>query len=226
MRMRQRTTPLGALFRGFAAGLLGSAVQNLFFRATARITPSQPEGVFSPPERQQEEENTTVTVARRLVEDFMQRGPLLNRYKEKAGGLVHYTYGGLWGGAYGLVRETFPALAKPLGVIGFSSGVWMLSDNLLLPAFRLAAWPQRYPMRNHIYAWVAHLAYGAGVWLGYEVLRPRALAAGVALLWAGRRRLRIRRFSPKAARPFMGKALDGLARARHPLSRALAEIRA
>ena len=31
-------------------------------------------------------------------------------------------------------------------------GVWMASDNVLLPAFRVAAWPQHYSVKEHHYA--------------------------------------------------------------------------
>jgi hypothetical protein len=159
----RRKSPVRALLEGVVAGVVGAGVQSLFFRATARIAPKPPKGLFTPPEPQQASENALETVARRLVEGVAQRGPLDERGKARAGELVHYGFGAAWGGLYGLVRASYPRAWSPPGVAGFSLAVWMLGDNLMLPAFKLAAPPQRYPIDTHAYAIAAHLAYGAGV---------------------------------------------------------------
>lgn len=160
--MRART-PIRSLLEGAIAGAVGSAVQNLFFKAAAPITPKPPADAFEPPEPQQRQETPLGTVARRLVEDLAQRGPLDEEAKNRVANAVHYGFGAAWGGLYGLVRDSAPSLWSLRGVAGFSLGVWMLSDNVLLPAFKLSAWPQRYPLRSHAFAAAAHLAYGAGV---------------------------------------------------------------
>lgn len=135
----------------------------MFFRATRSLTPGPDPHAFHPPDPQQQHESATATLARRLVEGLARRGPLDEQAKERVGTLVHYGFGAAWGGLYGMLRTSFPALRSVRGVTGFSVGVWMASDNLMLPLFRLAAWPQRYRLRNHAYAIAAHLAYGAGV---------------------------------------------------------------
>jgi hypothetical protein len=61
-------------------------------------------------------------------------------------------------------------MRTPAAAAGFATGVWLVSDNLILPAFRLAAWPQAYPLRTHAYAWAAHLVYGAAVFASYQAL--------------------------------------------------------
>jgi len=180
----RRKTPIGALLEGLAAGAIGAAVQELFFRATARITPKSAPDTFSPPEWQQAHETALETTARRSVEQLAQRGPLDAAAKHRLGDVVHYGVGAAWGGLYGLLRASYRRLWSPSGVVAFSLGVWMLGDNLLLPALRLAAWPQRYPLRVHAYAVAAHLAYGAGVAATLEAvdhadLVPVVLAAAV-----------------------------------------------
>lgn len=172
--------PLGALFRGMLASMAGAAVQALFFKATAKITPPTPKDVFQPPEREQASETGTETVARRLTDHFAFRGPLSDEAKRRAGPIVHYTYAAAWGGVYGLTMESFPRLKGPLGTALFSSVVWMVSDNFVLPFFKLSAWPQAYPAKNHLYAWIAHLAYGAGLWLSYSSLASGTALAGTA----------------------------------------------
>jgi hypothetical protein len=49
------------------------------------------------------------------------------------------------------------------GGVAFGLLVWAVSDNVLLPSFKLAAWPHHYPVKNHLYAMSAHAAFGAAV---------------------------------------------------------------
>ncbi len=159
----RRRTPIGALVEGAIAGVIGCAVQDLFFKLARPIAPRPPADAFAPPEPQQRDETALATAARRLVEQLAQRGPLDERAKERLGTAIHYGFGAGWGGLYGLLRASWPSLWSIRGVTGFSVAVWALSDDLLLPALRLAGWPYRYPLRVHAFAVAAHLAYGAGV---------------------------------------------------------------
>lgn len=168
-------TPLGALARGFAAGIAGAAVQSLFFAATARVAPKPSRlspGEAKPPD-ETHESNSLETISRRFVEHLMRR-PLPN--KQRAGQLAHYAFGAAWGGLYGLWRES--ARVSPMA---FGGVVWILSDNLLLPLFRLGAWPQKYSLREHHYALQAHLAYGLGTAGAYAVLRDFGAAPLAAI---------------------------------------------
>lgn len=180
-------TPLGALTRGMIAGATGSLMQTAFFRATARLAPPTPPGVFSPPEELQLEEQETETVARRVVEGLMRRGPIHN--KRRAGEIVHYAFGASWGGLYGLIRGTTRTVATPMGVIAFATTVWFASDTLLLPAVQLAARPHAYPTKSHAYAWLAHVVYGTTVWAVFEAQRRTTwlpLVAALSARWATR----------------------------------------
>lgn len=168
----QIVTPLGALVRGFVAGLAGSAAQDVFFAATKSITPGQPKHAFDPPEVQQLSEQPTETVARRLAEGLAARHSLPPDAKRVAGRAVHYGFGGSWGAVYGLVRESLPLPQGAVSGATFGAGVWLVSDNAILPAFRLAGGPQRYPLKNHAYAIAAHVVYGVVVQGVYEALRP------------------------------------------------------
>lgn len=214
-----RPTPLGALVRGLVAGALGSAAQDLFFKATAKLAPATPKGAFAPPEREQRDENATETVARRFVELLMQR-PLSAEGKAKGATIVHYAFGAGFGGVYGLLRETVPAMRRPAGVLGYSVGAWIAGDDLVLPLFRLAAWPGAYPLKTHAYAVAAHLVFGAAVATAYEAMRPRSLATAAAALWALRTNAAWALRLPAAARPVARAVISSAAkvRARMPLS--------
>lgn len=179
-------TPIGALVRGAVAGAFGAWVQNRFFELTGELAPPQVETSFDPPEPQQAEEQPTQTVARRFVEGFMTQGPLDDEQKSAGGQVVHYGFGATWGAVYGLARATFPAVGGTAGLLGFSTGVWLVGDVVILPAFRLSAPATEYPVQNHAYALVAHVAYGAGVLAAWRLLSLPVVGtvltgAGVAL---------------------------------------------
>jgi uncharacterized membrane protein YagU involved in acid resistance len=210
--MEVGVTPIGALARGMFAGAFGSFVQTLFLRATTPVAPSTPR-VSEPPEDAQREETPTQTVARRWVDDFMQRGPLSHRQKRWAGEVVHYAFGAAWGMDYALVRESVAHGGSVGGAIAFGTVVWVVSDNAILPAFKLSAPPTAYPVKNHAYAWAAHVAYGLAVWGAYEAMRHSPAAIGAAVLGAAR--LRARR--PPTVRERIGRAIEPMGRA---LSRA------
>jgi hypothetical protein len=161
-------TPLGALVRGLAAGAIGAGAQSLFFFATSRLRPEAtrvpPE--LSRPEPQALDESRLETAARRTADGLMQRGPVDARVKTALGSMVHYGFGAAWGGVYGLARESMR-----MSSLGFGAFVWMASDNLILPAFRLAAWPRHYSVKEHHYALQGHFVYGLGTAAAYALLR-------------------------------------------------------
>ncbi len=209
--------PIAAVIDGAIAGFVGSAVQDLYFRATSKVTPETPKDVFAPPEPDQRQETSTQTVARRVYEDLAQQGELVD--KEYGGKLVHYAFGSGWGAVYGLLRGSLPRRSGPIltGAFAsmFASIVWLVSDNVILPAFKLAAWPQKYPARVHAYAWSAHIAYGVGVWGTFEALAwglPRAFALGTTVFAIRTRRRGIRRV-PVLARATVRRAVDVVSRA-------------
>ncbi len=184
--MKKHRTPLRALTDGAIAGAAGSLAQDLFFAATARWQPHERPAGFVPPEPEQKEEQPTETVARRLVEDLAQAGPLPPERKALGGRMVHYGFGAAWGALYGAAAESLPMLTSPLGASLFGAKVWALSDNVLLPAFGLAAPPARYGLATHAYGFVAHVVYGTAVMaayriLGWPVTRPLLLASVAAL---------------------------------------------
>jgi hypothetical protein len=218
-------TPLIALGYGLVAGAMGAFGQSLFFKATGKLAPKPPEGAFDPPEPEQASEKETETVARRTVQKLMQRGPVRKETLSRGGELVHFGFGAMWGGVYALGRESLGRRPGPGLIAGYGAFVWAVSDNLILPSFRLAAWPTAYPLRSHAYALAAHLAYGAAVGAAYEALRSGALGeAGWALYMRGWRGRRL----PSFARGWLGPAANGaskIRRARRRVERGLRELR-
>jgi uncharacterized membrane protein YagU involved in acid resistance len=199
-----RLSPLGAVCGGVVAGLVGCLAQDLFFALTKKIAPAAPRDVFEPPEPGQFEEFPTQTVARRVVEDFLERGPLLN--KARGGRIVHYAFGSSWGSAYGVVASTFASARTLRGGVAFGLAVWLISDDVLLPAFRLAAWPHHYPVKTHAYAIAAHIVYGAAVCGSFALMERAAapLSTSLGSLWLTRK---APRFLRPTARRVTARAL-------------------
>jgi uncharacterized membrane protein YagU involved in acid resistance len=212
--MRHRSI-LGTLARGTAAGLAAGFIQNLFFKTTAKIAPTGPERAFEPPEAIQREETPTATVARRIVEGVMQR-ELSDVAKQRASTLVHYGYSAFWGRLYALLRERNPRVASPAGSLAYGTAVWALSDNLILPLFKLADWPQAYPLRNHAYTLTSHLVWSSALTGFYELFRWGPVAAPLALMavrtWFERRPSK-RRFMRARRRPLLRTVRESVAAA-------------
>jgi putative membrane protein len=196
-----RRSPLGAFCGGLVAGLVGAFAQSLFFSCTRKLAPVPPTRVFDPAEPEQRTEMPTQTVARRVTEQLARRGPL--EHEEGAARAVHFAFGSAWGGLYGLVAGTLPRAGTLKGSLAFGAVVWLVSDDILLPAFRLSAWPHHYPVKMHLYAIAAHAVYGAAVAATFAALGRAARPATAALgsLWVTRR-------VPRLIRPTVRRAVE------------------
>ncbi len=179
--MKRRASPMSAVAEGFLAGAFGALMQSAFFKLTSRITPEPPRDAFEPPEPRQKEESSTETVARRWITGLMKRPEPSSDELARGGRMVHVGFGALWGVPYALLRESLPRPNLAI-VLGYGAFVWMVSDNFILPAFKLAAWPQAYPAKSHAYAVAAHFAYAAAVFAAYESLRVGTWRRAPAIL--------------------------------------------
>jgi uncharacterized protein DUF1440 len=182
-----RLSPLGAVCGGFVAGLVGCLAQDLFFALTKKIVPAPQREVFDPLESARGDEFPRQTLARRVGEDIVERDPLQNG--ARGGRWVHYAFGSSWGSAYGVVASTVGAARTLRGGVAFGLAVWVISEDFLLPAFRLAAWPQHYPVKTHTYAIAAHVVYGAAVCASFALLEQAAVPLSTSLgsLWLTRK---------------------------------------
>jgi hypothetical protein len=177
---RRAPSPIGALARGLLAGAVGAFAQEQFFKLTSSIAPKPtqvPESEGGKP-RDEQAETALETTARRVFESLMRRGPLSLQQKRQAGQAVHYAFGAAWGGLYALTRESLGAVPPPPL---FGAVVWAVGDNVVLPLFRLAGWPVKYSLKEHLYALVAHMPYAGATGLSYELLREVGLSPFAAL---------------------------------------------
>ena len=99
-------------------------------------------------------ERAVAAVARRVT-----GAPLQPRRREQLGSVLHYGFGATAGAIYGLLARRWPAATLGSGT-GYGTAVWLVADELIVPAMGIADSPARTPLRRHAYALVGHWAYG------------------------------------------------------------------
>ena len=101
-----------------------------------------------------------VRMANRIAKTFL-RHELPEERRDVAGKAVHYAFGTLVGGVYGAVAEMSPDVIARLGGVPFGMAVWLLADEIALPALKLAEGPKQVPVKQHATALASHFVYGA-----------------------------------------------------------------
>ena len=167
------------LAAGAAAGLVASWTMNQFQALWSKVAEGieKPHGAQSmqqgsppqPPTRNDEEDdNATERVASAISETVFDR-ELTESDKEKAGAVVHYSFGTSTGAIYGAAAEVAPVVTACSGLL-FGAAVWLVADEGVVPALGLSKPPTQYPLSIHAYALSSHLVYG----LTAEVVRRAA----------------------------------------------------
>jgi putative membrane protein len=112
-----------------------------------------------------ESDNAAVRMASAVSEDVFGHR-LAEREKEAAGVVAHYAMGVASGAIYGAAAEMLPAATAGAG-LPFGAVVWLVADELVVPALGLSKPPTEYPPSTHVYALASHLVYG----LATEIVR-------------------------------------------------------
>jgi putative membrane protein len=82
-----------------------------------------------------------------------------DREKETGGVIAHYAMGAASGTLYGVMAEFLPG-ATMGGGLPFGAAVWMIADQVVVPAAGLTKASTEYPLREHGYSLISHLVYG------------------------------------------------------------------
>jgi putative membrane protein len=143
------------LIAGVAGGLLASFLMEQFqaawSAATEAIAPSQKRaGRRSDP--------ATVKAANLLAEKVTGR-KLPANYKPLGGEAVHYGMGAGSAAVYGVLAEVAPVVTVGDGA-AFGTSIWLLADELAVPAAGLSKPAREIPITTHVYALASHLVYG------------------------------------------------------------------
>lgn len=167
-------TPMGALARGLAAGVAGTALMTAWQEASKKLrssgsSESQDESHLEGggPSDPWEQASVPAQVARRILAGVFDKevapariGLLTN--------VTHWVYGTSWGAVYGLIQSTWRGRALTRGAL-FGTSVWVSSYLTLVP-MGLYAPPWTYSPPEAALDISYHLAYGIGTGIGYALV--------------------------------------------------------
>jgi hypothetical protein len=139
---------------GAAAGALGTYLMSPAMQVASKVQPD----VDKEWEAQASwDENATVKAAEKA---FRPLGVELGEKKSLAGQLVHWGYGIAWGVGYALLTRSLRKRRLRHALL-FGGALWLIGDEIAVPALKLAPRPEALPPSSHAKALWAHLVYGA-----------------------------------------------------------------
>ncbi len=156
VKSSETPSPIGAVARGLAAGVAGTAAMTVYQTAVAKT-------------RGSEASTTPAEVGKRVI-----RGVFHRRFDEDQtsalNNAMHWGYGTSWGAAYALTDGIGNASVISRG-LAFGTAVWSAS-LIELPAMKLAPPVWEYPPLELVLDVSYHLVYGIAVAATYAALRP------------------------------------------------------
>ncbi|MBA3916872.1 MAG: DUF1440 domain-containing protein [Acidobacteriales bacterium] len=168
---------LNKALKGVAAGMIGglaaSLVMNLFQSgvqaATDKLDPMA-EAKESQAQGLQTDEDATMKMAGRISENLFDH-PLDRDQRAKLGPVVHYTFGAVMGGLYGLTSEFIGGARAGFGA-GFGTVLFLAADEVGVPVMGLSGPPSQTPPKQHAMALASHIVYGVTTELVRKTARP------------------------------------------------------
>ncbi len=176
--MERSQRPWIGLIAGVLGGLAASWMMNQFQSALSSFqegfeqeTGSAQKNSGQQKQKSEDSEDATMKAAMKLLQPLIGR-QLSKEEKQKAGPVVHYVFGGLMGGCYGVLSEYFPQAHAGFGTV-FGTALFLGADEIAVPVLGLSGSPLEYPVSSHVYAFSSHLVYG----LSTEAVRRGIRAA-------------------------------------------------
>lgn len=157
------TDIMKGLLAGVAGGLLASFLMEQFQVAWSAVS----EAINSSKKRGGRKPDPTTVKAANLVSEKITGRKIPADYKPIAGEAVHYGVGASSAAVYGVLAEVAPIVTIGDGT-GFGTSVWLLADELAVPASGLSKPAREIPVTTHVYALASHLVYG---WITETVRR-------------------------------------------------------
>jgi len=146
---------------GAAAGLAASWVMGEFQTAWSKINEKRKQSRNEETQQDQgQSEDATMKTAGAVARTFGKE--LSIDQKKRLGPAVHYGFGALMGAVYGGLNEEFSPASTAWGT-AFGSALFIVADEIAVPALGLSPAPSETPLNMHLYAWASHLVYGAAL---------------------------------------------------------------
>ncbi len=144
--------------KGAVAGIVGGIVASFVMSEFQSLVTKLSEAEEKEKSKKKKEEPATVKAAREISEGVFDH-KLTKSEKEPAGEAMHYAMGATSGLIYGVAAEIAPMTTVGAG-LPFGAAVWLLADDVVVPALGLSKSPTEYPLSTHAYALSSHLVYG------------------------------------------------------------------
>jgi putative membrane protein len=142
---------------GAIGGMLGAWTMNQFQAGVSKL--QAPAKAAAHPFR--EDVPATVKMAENISE-ITTGHHLTEKEKKKAEPVVHYGFGAFVGAVYGALAAKAPLAKTGSGTV-YGAAVWLLADEIGVPAAGLSKPPNQIPARKHFEALASHLVYGLTV---------------------------------------------------------------
>lgn len=164
-RFKREARPLRGLLAGAAAGLIAAWTMNQFQSLWGKVSEKLQDRNDEQQNRQKQQaqssdgnEDATMKAAAKIASLILGR-ELSHEEKRKAGPVVHYAFGAFSGSVYGLLAEYLPAARLGFGT-AFGATLFLIADELSVPALGLSKSPDEYPLSSHLYGLASHFVYG------------------------------------------------------------------
>lgn len=132
-----------SLLKGFAAGLVGGLVATGAKTLAEKVYPPRAPEQTAPPE----------LMAEKLA------GPLDDKARAMSGEAVHWVFGAVAGGFYGVLAEIYPKITSKNGAT-FGLTLMGLAHEGVLPALGLDEQPEDQSVREYSSEATTHMVYG------------------------------------------------------------------
>ena len=155
---RDDADAMKGLIAGVAGGLLASLVMEQFQLVWSKISEAIQNAQEEKKPRGRKAEPATVKAAQSISKNVF--GKKLAKSQERiASEAVHYAMGTTSAAIYGMLAEASPWTAVGDG-LAFGTAVWLLADEVSVPALGFSDPPKKIPLATHVYALTSHLVYG------------------------------------------------------------------
>ncbi len=162
---------------GIAGGFVMNQSHNLFDRAKARLGREEPvpeDSLFdNAGPRREETRHTPATVqAADEVSRALLDRPVRPGHRREAGNAAHFLFSAVSGAVYGGLAPVAPAITAGRGIPA-GVALWVLADEVAMPAMGWLRGPRHYPPSRHAQAMINHILFGLTV----ETIRAAGLRA-------------------------------------------------
>ena len=146
----------GNIVKGALAGLIGGLIASFVMEKFQMLV--RPMIQSESGQKEKKDEPATEKAASAVSENIFDHR-MTKDEKPAAGEAMHYAMGGTSGMIFGAASEVVPEASIGAG-LPFGTAVWLLADDLVVPALGLSKPVSDRPLSENAYALSSHLVYG------------------------------------------------------------------